>query len=62
MISVGIIAQFFIGLGDSNMSVGLTIQDFDVLQFIKRCKVFVLFLILMNNICYLGTQKEELRS
>ena len=34
------------------MSVGLTIQDLDVFQFIKRCKVFVLFLILMNNICY----------
>ena len=34
------------------MSVGLTIQDLDVFQFIKRCKVSVLFLILMNNICY----------
>ena len=34
------------------MSVGLTIQHLDVFQFIKRCKVFVSFLILMNNIWY----------
>ena len=34
------------------MSVGLTIQNLDVFQFINRCKVFVLFLIFMNNICY----------
>ena len=33
------------------MSVGLTIQDLNVLQFIERCKVSVPFLILMNNIC-----------
>ena len=34
------------------MFVGLTIQDLDVFQFINRCKVFVSFLILMNNIRY----------
>ena len=35
------------------MSVGFTIQELDIFQFIKRCKVFfVLFLIFMNNICY----------
>ena len=40
MISVGIISQFFIGLSDSNMSVGLTIQDLNIPQLFERCKVF----------------------
>ena len=34
------------------MSVCHTIKDLNVLQFIERCKVFMLFSIFMNNICY----------